>query len=126
MTFTRPQSWLSDWSGIPEPDAAARTAIPAYLNTYGPARPETFDAWLTRGRSRKAQLRGWFGELQAEGVLAPVDVEGEALWACAGDLDELQDTAPSSTFASSPGSTRRCLGREPTIRGCSPRSDGPR
>lgn len=69
VTFTSPRSWLPDWSGIPEPAAAARIAIPAYLGAYGPARPETFDAWLTRGRSRKTQLRRWFGELEQDGVL---------------------------------------------------------
>ena len=36
VTFTSPQSWLTDWTGVPEPDVAARTAIPAYLGTYGP------------------------------------------------------------------------------------------
>ncbi len=110
VTFTSPQSWLSDWGGIPEPDTAARTAIPAYLGTYGPARPETFDAWLTRGRSRKTQLRGWFNELVADGVLASVDVEGESLWACAGDLDELHETPPSSTVRLVPGFDQAVLG----------------
>ncbi len=110
VTFTSPQSWLTDWGGIPAPDIAARVAIPAYLGTYGPARPETFDAWLTRGRSRKTQLRGWFRDLHAEGVLAPVDVEGEPMWACADDLDELHATPPSSTVRLLPGFDQAVLG----------------
>ena len=110
VTFTSPRSWLTDWTGIPEPDVAARTAIPAYLGTYGPARPETFDAWLTRGRSRKAQLRHWFEELREAGVLATIDVEGESAWVCAHDLDELHDTAPSSTVRLLPGFDQAVLG----------------
>jgi hypothetical protein len=110
VTFTSPRSWLADWTGVPDPDSAARTAIPAYLGTYGPARPETFDAWLTRGRSRKAQLRRWFDELEADGRLARLEVEGESAWACAADLDALHDTAPSSTVRLLPGFDQAVLG----------------
>lgn len=110
VTFTSPRSWLPDWSGIPEPAAAARIAIPAYLGAYGPARPETFDAWLTRGRSRKTQLRRWFGELEQDGVLTAVDVEGESAYARAADVDELRDTPPSSTVRLLPGFDQAVLG----------------
>jgi winged helix DNA-binding protein len=93
VTFTSPASWLDDWSGIPEPDAAARIAIPAYLSAYGPARIETFDAWLTRGRSPKAEVRRWFDSLGDELVI--VDVEGKQGYIRACDLDELEATGPS-------------------------------
>ncbi|MGP4020858.1 DNA glycosylase AlkZ-like family protein [Saccharopolyspora sp. 5N708] len=47
-TFTSPAGFFPTWRGIPEPDEAAPVAIAAYLGAYGPATPETFDAWLSR------------------------------------------------------------------------------
>lgn len=100
VTFTRPSSRYEDWSGVPEPDEAARIAIPAYLRAYGPASPETFDAWLTRGVSRKAQLRGWFADLGDE--LVTVEVEGsdgggKPLYLRAEDVDALAETKAESS-----------------------------
>jgi hypothetical protein len=94
VTFTRPDTFLPGWSGLPEPDTAARAVIPAYLGAYGPASPETFDRWLCRGVSKKAALRGWFAALAGDGVLAEVDVEGERLFARAEDVGPLADVAP--------------------------------
>jgi hypothetical protein len=111
VTFTSPQSWLTGWRGIPEVDTAARIAIPAYLHAYGPARPETFDAWLTRGRSRKPQLRRWFGELEEDGVIATVALEdGGSAYARAADCDELRDTPPSTVVRLVPGFDQSVLG----------------
>lgn len=110
VTFTSPRSWLPDWSDPPPPDVAAQVAIPAYLAAYGPASPATFDAWLTRGRSRKAQLRGWFSELEREGVLGVVDVEGEPGYVRRADLEELRETPPSATLRLLPGFDQAVLG----------------
>jgi Winged helix DNA-binding domain len=56
VTFTSPRSWLPEWGGLPDTDAAARIAITSYLGAYGPATARTFDAWLTRGSSRSADV----------------------------------------------------------------------
>ncbi len=93
ITFTSPRSWLAGWSGIPEPEAAARTVIPAYLRAHGPATLTTFDAWLTRGVSRKAALRSWFASLGDE--LATVAVDGDECVLMADDVDALAGIEPS-------------------------------
>lgn len=93
VTFTSPGSWLEDWPGVPDPETAARVAIPAYLRVYGPATINSFDAWLTRGSSRKADLRAWFALLEDE--LVTVEVEGEECYALTADLEELKAAAPS-------------------------------
>jgi hypothetical protein len=93
VTFTSPRTWCAGWPGIPDLDAAARTVIPTYLRAYGPARTQTFSAWLTRGSSRAADVRHWFEELADE--LVTVEVEGESCYALAEDVDELKATGPS-------------------------------
>ncbi|WP_433604409.1 DNA glycosylase AlkZ-like family protein [Dactylosporangium sp. CA-139114] len=93
VTFTRPDTFVPGWTGLPDPAEAARVLIPAYLGAYGPASAVTFDQWLCRGASRKAALRQWFAGLLADGVLAEVDVEGERLFARAGDLEALAGAA---------------------------------
>lgn len=87
VTFTRPDTWLPDWSGLPEPDDAASAVIPSYLGAHGPAGAATFDRWLCRGASKKASLRGWFARLGDR--LTVVEVEGEELYARAEDVDDL-------------------------------------
>ncbi|WP_433089624.1 winged helix DNA-binding domain-containing protein [Dactylosporangium sp. CA-052675] len=93
VTFTRPDTFVPGWTGLPDPAEAARVLIPAYLGAYGPASAATFDQWLCRGASRKAALRQWFAGLLADGVLAEVDVEGERLFARAEDLEALAGAA---------------------------------
>jgi DNA glycosylase AlkZ-like len=93
VTFTSPRTWVPGWSGVPEPEEAAQTVIPAYLRAHGPATPATFDAWLTRGVSRKAALRSWFTSLGDR--LATVDVDGVECFVMADDLDALGRARPS-------------------------------
>ncbi|WP_426514302.1 DNA glycosylase AlkZ-like family protein [Dactylosporangium sp. McL0621] len=93
VTFTRPDTFVPGWTGLPDPGAAARMVVPAYLGAYGPASPATFDQWLCRGASKKAALRQWFRDLLDDGVIAEVEVEGERLFARAGDLGSLADVA---------------------------------
>lgn len=93
VTFTSPALAVAGWPGLPEPDAAAATLVPAYLGAYGPAAPETFDAWLSRNSLRKTAVRRWFGALGAE--LTPVEVDGRACFARTEDLDELAATRPT-------------------------------
>ncbi|MFN2557891.1 MAG: DNA glycosylase AlkZ-like family protein [Nitriliruptorales bacterium] len=101
VTFTRPDTWLPEWRGVPEPQDGARFVIPAYLRAYGPARMETFDGWLTRGISRKLDLRAWFATLDDE--LVTVDVEGQECYALAEDVDEIAATAPTTAVRLLPG-----------------------
>ncbi len=108
VTFTTPSSWIDGWTGLPDPDTAALTAIPSYLRAYGPATPAAFDAWLTRGSSRKADLRRWFGQLEDE--LMAVDVEGESCLALRSDLAELTDAAPSQAVRLLAGFDQYLLG----------------
>ena len=93
VTFTSPRSWIPDWSGVPEPMEAARTVIPAYLQAHGPATPATFDAWLTRGVTRKATLRAWFASLDDQ--LATVEVDGAECSMAAADVGALGRTRSS-------------------------------
>jgi hypothetical protein len=93
VTFTRPDTFVPGWAGLPSPDEAARVVVPAYLGAYGPASPAVFDQWLCRGASKKASLRRWFAGLVDDGLIAEVDVEGERLFARTADLGELADVA---------------------------------
>lgn len=95
VTFTNPAHLLPDWPGIPDPETAAPLLITAYLGAYGPAAPETFDAWLTRGQLRKTTVRGWFSELGD--TLTRVEVEGRAGYIRTEDADDLAAAEPSSS-----------------------------
>jgi hypothetical protein len=95
VTFTRPDTAVPDWPGIPDPDEAASVAIAAYLGAYGPATPETFDAWLTRGSVKKSTLRGWFASMGDQ--LTEVDVEGQAAYLLAEHADDLAGTTPGTS-----------------------------
>ncbi|MET7399179.1 crosslink repair DNA glycosylase YcaQ family protein [Dactylosporangium sp. NPDC005572] len=94
VTFTRPDTFVPGWTGLPDPESAAGTVIPSYLGAYGPASPATFDQWLIRGASKKAVLKGWFAALTSAGVLSEVDVEGEVLYARTEDLPSLAAPEP--------------------------------
>ncbi|WP_225730591.1 MULTISPECIES: winged helix DNA-binding domain-containing protein [unclassified Nocardia] len=92
VTFASPARLLPDWPGLPEPEAAAPIAITGYLAAYGPATPEAFDAWLTRGALRKTTVRRWFSALGDR--LTTVDVEGTPAYLLSEHADELAATAP--------------------------------
>jgi hypothetical protein len=108
VTFTSPRSWLPQWRGLPDTHAAARIAITSYLRAYGPATAKTFDAWLTRGSSRSADVRDWFEAIADE--LVTVDVEGQACHALASDLDELREAKPTSAVRLLAGFDQYLLG----------------
>lgn len=107
VTFARPDSWPG-WTGVPDPTEAARVVIPAYLRAFGPATMATFDAWLTRGVSRKPALRGWFASL--DDVLTTVEVEGEPAYLLAEDVDELSGTGPTDVVRLLPAFDQYVLG----------------
>lgn len=108
VTFARPDRLLPTWKGMPSPEEAALMVVPAYLRAYGPATIERFDAWLTRGSSKKAMLRGWFAAL--EDRLVTVDVEGTIAYLLAEDAEELADTPPSAAVRLLPGFDQYVLG----------------
>ncbi|WP_330230889.1 winged helix DNA-binding domain-containing protein [Nocardia sp. NBC_00508] len=95
VTFAGPAHLVRDWPGLPEPDAAAPLAILGYLNAYGPATPETFDAWLSRNSLRKTTVRRWFADLGDR--LTEVDVEGRSAFLPTDQVDPLAATAPNTS-----------------------------
>ncbi|MFD0360748.1 winged helix DNA-binding domain-containing protein [Nocardia sp. GCM10030253] len=92
ITFTTPAHQVSGWRGLPEPDAAAPIAITGYLRAYGPATPESFDAWLSRNSLRKTIVRKWFAELGD--ALTEVEVAGRRAYVLTEHADELAATQP--------------------------------
>ncbi|WP_324188063.1 winged helix DNA-binding domain-containing protein [Nocardia higoensis] len=93
VTFTSPHALIPGWSVPVDPDSAAPVAIRGYLGAYGPAGPETFDAWLTRNSLRKSVVRSWFAALGD--ALTPVEVEGRAAYVLSEHADDLATTEPS-------------------------------
>lgn len=92
VTFTRPDTLVSDWPGIPDPDEAAPAAIAAYLGAYGPSTPEVFDAWLSRGALKKKTVRGWFATMEDQ--LATVEVEGQVAFILSEHVEDLAAVKP--------------------------------
>ena len=108
VTFARPDQWHPEWTGVPAPEEAARMVVPAYVGAYGPATPQRFDAWLTRGTSKKAALRSWFAGLKDR--LATVEVDGEEALMLAEDVDDLGSTSPTRAVRLLPGFDQYVLG----------------
>ncbi|MFG2194847.1 winged helix DNA-binding domain-containing protein [Streptomyces sp. NPDC048639] len=93
--FVSPRSHVPGWTGVPEPEEAARVAVPAYLRAHGPATAEAFDAWLIRGLTRKADMRARFASLGDRLTEVDVDGDGERAYLLAEDADGLARTKPS-------------------------------
>lgn len=108
VTFMRPKDASTRWAGLPEPEAAATTAIAAYLGAYGPASAEAFSGWLSRGWFGKRQLHAWFRALGDR--LAEIDVEGNRLYLLAEHLDDLLATSPTKAVRLLPGFDQYVLG----------------
>nr|WP_269330484.1 winged helix DNA-binding domain-containing protein [Kineosporia babensis] len=92
-TFTTPSTLIPGWAGIPDPEEAAPIVISDYLGAYGPSTPEKFDAWLTRGTSKKGTLKKWFAALEKE--LTEVEVDGQKAFVLNQHADQLRATQPS-------------------------------
>ena len=108
ITFVRPDRWLTDWSGLPDPDDAAGRVIERYLSAFGPATPEAFSQWLLRGATPRGTLRRWFAELGER--LTPVDVEGSTGYLRTEDLEELTAVRPHPVVRLLPGFDQYVLG----------------
>ena len=89
ITFTTPANLV-----MPDPEQAAPSVITSYLSAYGPGTPETFDAWLTRGASKKGMLRAWFAATQKD--LTEVEVDGQRAWIPTEHAEELAAARPAT------------------------------
>src|SRR5262245_17938002 len=94
-TFMTPEAASSRWAGLPPLEEAWRKGLPAYVAAYGPAGPAQFSAWLSRGTISMRNLKTWFAELAASGILTDVEAEGEKLYVRAEDADALAAAKPS-------------------------------
>ncbi|WUI01835.1 winged helix DNA-binding domain-containing protein [Spirillospora sp. NBC_00431] len=95
VTFTSPERWLPEWTGLPSVEDAARTAIHAFLGAHGPATPDMFDNWLMRKMNRKKDVKSWFAA--AEDGLSTVEVDGVPMYILDEHRDELLSTEPSTS-----------------------------
>ena len=76
------------------------------------ARPAagSFDDWILRGATRRSTLAGWFTQLKAAGTITEVDVDGETLFARAGDGEEIAMTPAPGPVRLLPGFDQYVLG----------------
>ena len=93
VTFTAPASVVPGWPSPPDPAEAGPAVVAAYLGAYGPATPDGFSAWMSRGFLRKTTVRGWFAELGDR--VTGIDVDGDAAWLLAEHADELAACPPA-------------------------------
>ena len=108
VTFQRPDQASRRWAGLPDPEAAAPTAIAAYLRAYGPSTGDRFGRWLASGWFGKRQLHAWFESLGAS--LAQVEVGGETAFILAEDVDDLVAARASTAVRLLPGFDQWVLG----------------
>ena len=91
------------WPGMPDVDTAGRRAILRYLGAYGPATAANLSYWVVEGLSAPRRLvQRWLAELVADGVTT-LDLDGQEVWACTADLDELSSAEPSASVRFLPG-----------------------
>ncbi|WP_307801056.1 winged helix DNA-binding domain-containing protein [Microbispora triticiradicis] len=125
VTFTTPAGWLPDGGGEPLPaDEGGARLLRAFLGAHGPATPAMFDAWLLRGTTPKAVLRGWFQRLRDE--LAEVEVDGVPAVLPAEHLDDLLACRPSEEVRLLPGFDQFILGAPRDLEPLLPKAARPR
>jgi hypothetical protein len=110
-SFGRPDQLLPSWKDLPDPEAAAAVAIPAYLRAYGPASLDRIDNWLSRGKTPKSLLKPWLATVEDQ--LVTVDVEGTPGYLMADDAGSLVDTdaaEPDALVCLLPGFDQYVLG----------------
>lgn len=100
---------LARWAGLPDIDDAGRSAVEAYVHTYGPASADGVKYYLGEGLSagRKA-IRGWLDELSDR--LVAVDIDGEEFLVHADDVDELASTVATPTVCLLPAADPWVMG----------------
>jgi hypothetical protein len=95
VTFMTPESATPLWAGVPDVDDVWPLAILDYLGAYGPATPDHFSAWLMRGTLPKRKLKTWFSEMESDGRIVAIDIDGQAAYARAEDIESLVAAKPS-------------------------------
>jgi hypothetical protein len=108
VTFMLPEAASPTWAGVPPPEEAAPIAILAYLRAYGPAPIGAFARWLSGGWFSVRNLRNWVGALGDR--IVEVDVDGQAAYVAADDVDELAATRPTRALRLLPGFDQFVLG----------------
>ncbi len=97
------------WAGIWDLDEAGPHAIRSYLRSCGPATYDHIHYWLGEGLSAGSKrLQGWLADM--EGLLAPVDVEGETAYVLSEDVEELRAARPSEAVRLLPGHDQWVMG----------------
>jgi Winged helix DNA-binding domain len=91
VRFTRPASWLEDFTPPGPSEAAASELVRTYLRAYGPAPREQFQRWF--GMTSPAEAGRWIAALGDEVV--EVGVEGLRGWMLLRDVEEAAATSPS-------------------------------
>jgi uncharacterized protein YcaQ len=91
VRFTRPASWLKDFTPPGPSESAAADVVRTYLRAYGPAPREQFQRWF--GMTSPAEAGRWIAALGDEVV--EVDVEGSRGWMLASDVEEAAAASPS-------------------------------
>jgi Winged helix DNA-binding domain len=84
VRFTTPATWVGDDLDKPDPAEALREVARRYLSAYAPLAPIDLGRWWGVTPARAAQMLEALGDEAVE-----VDVEGEALWVAAHDVEEL-------------------------------------
>lgn len=87
VAYASPSRWLPDLT-LPDPAAAQRSLVAAYLTAYGPSTPAYLAKWL-------ATSPAWSARAFDRADLDEVDLEGEPAWVVAGDTAfEAADAPP--------------------------------
>jgi hypothetical protein len=87
---------IAGWTGLPSVDEAGRTAVEAYVRTYGPTTAEGVHYHLGEGLSAgRRALRGWLNDLSDR--LLTIEIEGENVLVSADDVADLTSTTAAPT-----------------------------
>jgi hypothetical protein len=94
---------------LPDIDDAGRSAVEAYVRTFGPTSADGIQYYLGAGLSaRRKALVGWLDDLSDR--LVGVDIDGEDLLLFADDVDDLASTVASRTVCLVPAADPWVMG----------------
>jgi hypothetical protein len=97
------------WAGLPELNEAGVRAVEAYFRSYGPATADHIRYWLGNGLGAGRKLmQGWITAI-GDG-LAAVDIEGDAGYVMADDVDALAATPATTSVRLLPAYDQWVLG----------------
>jgi len=98
VRFARPDQWLESYAAV-DVDEAALEVARRYLAAYGPASREAFARWF--GSPSPAQAGKWLQRLGDE--IVEVEVEGEAGWMAAADVETCASASGEGVVRLLPG-----------------------